>query len=301
MVVHACNLLPGGEVLPFTGKKKEKLSDWQDYELRYEEYEGLVYSLTVSHNHLYVADGLVTHNCQAIYGFRGAHQDSMEQLRKTFEMKTFILSISFRCPISVVEAARWRAPHMQWPEWAKQGDVVHLQTWSGASIPPADVAIICRNNAPLFKQAIRLIKAGRYPKLVGNDIGKNLLKIMNKFGKPDLPIADAEKKLERWVRGRLKKARDPAPIEDQADCIRVFFDEATTLGDAVRKAEHLFSMSGPIELMTGHKSKGLEFEHVFFLDQELCKDKGQDRNLRYVIQTRAKQTLTYVTTEGWME
>lgn len=239
--------------------------------------------------------------CQAIYGFRGAHQDSMEMLRKTFEMKTFVLSISFRCPISIVEAARWRAPHMQYPDWAKPGNVTDMHTWSASFLPPADVAIICRNNAPLFKQAIRLIKAGRYPKLVGNDIGKNLLKIMNKFGKPDLPIAEAEKKLERWVRGRLKKARDPAPVEDQADCIRVFFDEAETLGDAVRKAEHLFSMSGPIELMTGHKSKGLEFEHVFFLDQDLCKDKGQDRNLKYVIQTRAKQSLTYVTTEGWME
>jgi len=239
--------------------------------------------------------------CQAIYGFRGAHQDSMEQLRKTFSMRKLILSISFRCPISIVEAARWRAPHMQYPDWAKPGEVTDLQTWSASALPPSDVAIICRNNAPLFKQAIRLIKAGRYPKLVGNDIGKNLLKIMNRFGKADLPIAEAEKKLARWVRGRLKKARDPAPIEDQADCIRVFFEDSSTLGEAVRKAEHLFSMSGPIELMTGHRSKGLEFEHVFFLDQDLCKDKGQDRNLRYVIQTRAKSTLTYVTTEGWME
>jgi len=239
--------------------------------------------------------------CQAIYGFRGAHQDSMEQLRKTFSMRKLILSISFRCPISIVEAARWRAPHMQYPDWAKPGEVTDLQTWSASALPPSDVAIICRNNAPLFKQAIRLIKAGRYPKLVGNDIGKNLLKIMNRFGKADLPIAEAEKKLARWVRGRLKKARDPAPIEDQADCIRVFFEDSSTLGEAVRKAEHLFSMSGPIELMTGHRSKGLEFEHVFFLDQDLCKDKGQDRNLKYVIQTRAKSTLTYVTTEGWME
>ncbi len=237
--------------------------------------------------------------CQAIYGFRGAHQDSMQLLRKTFSMRTLILSISFRCPISVVEAARWRAPHMQYPEWAKPGEVSALHLWDASALPPSDVAIICRNNAPLFKQAIRLIKAGRYPKLVGNDIGKNLLKIMNKFGKPDLPTEDAERKLERWVKGRLRKARDPAPIYDQAECISVFLEDTSTLGEAIRKAEHLFSMSGPIELMTGHKSKGLEFEHVFFLDPDLCRDTGQDRNLRYVIQTRAKQSLTYVTTEGW--
>jgi superfamily I DNA/RNA helicase len=239
--------------------------------------------------------------CQAIYGFRGAHQDSMQLLRKTFSMRTLILSVSFRCPVSVVEAARWRAPHMAYPDWAKTGEVTHLGLWSAVNIPASDIAIICRNNAPLFKMAIRLIKAGRYPKLVGNDIGKNLLKIMNKFGKPDLPIEDAEKKLERWIKGRLRKARDASIVHDQAECIRVFFDEASTLGEAVRKAEHLFQMSGPIELMTGHKAKGLEFEHVFFLDPDLCRDHGQDRNLKYVIQTRAKQSLIYVSTEGWQE
>lgn len=238
--------------------------------------------------------------CQAIYGFRGAHQDSMQLLRKTFSMRQLLLSISFRCPVSIVEAALWRAPHMQYPEWAKPGTVETLVTWTAANIPETDVAIICRNNAPLFSMALRLIKSGRYPKLVGNDIGKNLLKIMNKLGKPDLPIEEAEKKLERWVRGRLKKARDPAPIHDQAECIAVFFEDSETLGEAVRKAEHLFTMSGPIELMTGHKAKGLEFEHVFFLDQDLLKPKGQDNNLKYVIQTRSKNTLTYVTTEGWV-
>lgn len=237
--------------------------------------------------------------CQAIYGFRGAHADSMATLGKTFSMRKLILSVSFRCPIAIVEAARWRAPHMQYPEWAKQGDVVTLTTWSASSIPESDVAIICRNNSPLFSMALRLIKAGRYPKLVGNDIGKNLLKIMNRFGKADLPIEEAMKKLERWKRGRLKKARDPAPVEDQAECILVFFSDSATLGEAIRKAEHLFTMSGPIELMTGHKAKGLEFEHVFFLDQDLLKPKGQDANLRYVIQTRAKSTLTYVNSEGW--
>jgi len=34
-----------------------------------------------------VADGLVTHNCQAIYGFTGADNDSMDNLKAYFECK----------------------------------------------------------------------------------------------------------------------------------------------------------------------------------------------------------------------
>jgi superfamily I DNA/RNA helicase len=237
--------------------------------------------------------------CQAIYGFRGAHASSMHELKKTFSMRELKLSISFRCPVSIVEAARWRAPHMLYPEWAKQGEVTTLDLWNTSHLPSSEVAIICRNNAPLFSLAIKLIRAGRYPKLVGNDLGKTLLTIMNRFGSASLPIEEAEKKRERWLKGRLKKVRDQGAIRDQAECIRIFFEGETTLGGAVTKAQNLFSMSGPIELMTGHKAKGLEFSHVFFLNQDLLRDTGQDGNLRYVIQTRAKETLTYITLEGF--
>ncbi|MCL5460465.1 ATP-binding domain-containing protein, partial [Loigolactobacillus coryniformis] len=54
------------------------------------------------------------------------------------------------------------------------------------------------------------------------------------------------------------------------------------------------TMSGPIQLMTGHKSKGLEFDNVFILDKQLLREEGQDKNLLYVMQTRAKETLTYI-------
>ncbi len=236
---------------------------------------------------------------QSIYGFRGAHQDSMNLLRKSFSMRELLLTISFRCPVSVVEQARFRAPAMQYPEWAKPGTVQSLPLWSASDLPESAV-IICRNNAPLFAQAIRLLKSRRAPELIGNDIGKGLLKTMRRFGKDDLPIEEAEKKLDRWVKGRLKKARDPGPVYDQADCIRVFFEEAETLGGAMQYAEGIFAMKGAIKLLTGHKAKGLEFDHVFFLDQHLMrKDRDQDLNLRYVIITRAKESLTFVDSDGW--
>lgn len=238
--------------------------------------------------------------CQAIYAFRGASTSSMKDLKDRFQMKEFTLSISFRCPIAVVKAAQWRAPHMRWPEWAKEGTVRTLTSWNVHDLPD-NAAIICRNNAPLFRQALALLKARRYPQLIGNDIGKNLLKIMKKFGSSSMPKAEVIENIVKWKMAKLAKTRSPGSIHDQADCMLLFAEEGDNLGDALAYAEHIFNARGPIQLMTGHKSKGLEFDHVFILDEHLIGDSQQEDNLRYVMQTRAKQTLTYVDSEGWSD
>ena len=95
------------------------------------------------------------------------------------------------------------------------------------------------------------------------------------------------------------KKRAHSSIEDRADCMRVFANQGDNLGEAVGYAEHLCAATGPLKLLTGHKAKGLEFSHVFFLDNELISDEGQENNLRYVIQTRAKETLTYVSSKNY--
>lgn len=141
---------------------------------------------------------------QAIYGFRGAHEDSMAKMKDDFKMRSLVLSISFRCPKAVVAEALWRAPHMKYPEWAKDGSVTSLTAWNKDTVPET-AAIICRNNAPLFSMAIKLLKNGRYPQIVGNDIGKYLVKIMKKFGKTDLPRNDVHKAIDDWVAEKLKR------------------------------------------------------------------------------------------------
>ena len=239
---------------------------------------------------------------QAIYGFRGAHHDSMDLLQEHFNMRPLHLSISFRCPRAVVREAQWKAPHMKWPEWAEEGLVSTLSVWGAETFnDTTSVAIICRNNAPLFTVAVKLLKNGKYPRLVGNDIGKYLVKVMKKLGKSDMSRERADVALLSWADEKKAKVKNKARVDDQVACIRIFLSQGETLGDAIAYADHLFLTEGPIHLMTGHKAKGLEYDHVYILDKDLIglhseDKKSQERNLLYVCQTRAKKTLTYINT-----
>lgn len=237
--------------------------------------------------------------CQSIYGFRGAHEDSMTLLADTFDMMRMDLTVTFRCPQAVVREARWRAPAMAFPDWAKEGSINQLNEWRTDTLPPNSV-ILCRNNAPLFNCAITLLKNGLYPELIGNDIGKALIKIMKKLGPEEMPTAEALVALESWKAEKLAKARNPSSIVDQAECIEIFLLEVGTLGHAILYAENLLARSGNIKLMTGHKSKGLEFDDVFILNRDLIRmNSAQDKNLFYVMQTRAKNSLSYISMEGF--
>ena len=241
---------------------------------------------------------------QSIYGFRGAVHAGMSHLQRDYSMREMPLSISFRCPIKIVERARFRAPHMQWPQWAKEGHVEQLKEWTANSIPDGS-AIICRNNAPLFSCALRLLRSGRGIQLVGSDLGPGLVRILKKLGPEHLKRDEVHASISRWEADRLRKARSEGPVRDRADCLRVFASFGDTLGAAIAYAERLFTSAGPIQLLSGHKAKGLEFETVFFLDPWRVPSKyattpeqiEQEENVKYVIITRAKQNLFFVNLE----
>lgn len=234
--------------------------------------------------------------CQAIYGFRGALADSMDQLISKFDMNVLPLTISFRCGKNITKAAHWRAPDMRSPDWAVDGEVLYPQKWDVTDIQDGDF-IVCRNNAPLFGMAISLINEGRFPEIVGRDILKPLEKILTKLGKDSALSAAALEELERWEAAQIKKARAGAVggIKDKARCLRIILTKTDTVGNAKAYLNSILTRSGRIYLMTGHKSKGLETDNVWFLDPELCRiEKDQDANIKYVIETRAKKRLAYV-------
>lgn len=241
---------------------------------------------------------------QAIYAFRGAHTEGMPLLRKRFNMETLYLSTTFRCPTAVCDHVRHHAVRIK--PWDKNpnnpGEIKYLKVWDMTDVPHG-AAILCRNNAPLFRLALRMLKAGRRPNLWGRDVAGFLVKLMEKLGAPNMRREDAIKALREYERekaSKMKKESAKQTLAERVECILVFIENSDSLGGAIALARNVFNESGPTDLATGHKAKGHEWDEVFVLDRHLLEDEGQDLNLAYVLATRAKRRLTYIETEGYM-
>lgn len=240
---------------------------------------------------------------QAIYAFRGAHAEGMPLLRERFNMRTLHLSTTFRCPAVVCDHVRHHAHRIQ--PWAgnpiNPGELRYLKTWSIADIPEGS-AILCRNNAPLFRMALRMLKAGRRPNLWGRDVAAALVKTMESLGAINMKRADAILALRRHQaekEAKMKRQSAKDSLAERVECILVFLENSDSLGGATALAKNVFNSEGRTDLATGHKAKGAEWDHVFILDKYYLSDEGQDLNLAYVLATRAKQTLTYIETDGY--
>jgi len=223
---------------------------------------------------------------QSIYAFRGAYVGGMAILQERKKMTPAYLSVSFRCPEQVVRHVHWHVPKLR---WSKPGGHVERLNELEISEIPDDAAIICRNNAPLLRLAFRLLARKRSVSLAGSEVGPRVIAIMEKLGAELTSKEDLQYLIEEWRNEKLEKGSTTA--DDIADCMRIFSDYGKTLGQAVDYAKHLFAQQGAITLITGHKAKGLEWDTVYHLDPWIIKSGDQEDNLRYVISTRAKQTL----------
>jgi DNA helicase II / ATP-dependent DNA helicase PcrA len=227
---------------------------------------------------------------QSIYGFRGAATSGMARMAIQHSMSETNLSISFRCLQAIVENVKWRVP---WFKWNKGGG--HVSTASRLDI--ADFidgsAIICRNNAPLFRLAFLLLTSGRSIRVAGSDMGPKLVGTMRKLGSADTPRAAVLDLIQQWL--DAKSAAGSTTAEDTAACMRIFANHGATLGQAVAYVDYLFAQEGTINLLTGHKAKGLEFDTVYHLDPWLvARAEEQEQNLKYVIETRSRENLYYI-------
>jgi len=197
---------------------------------------------------------------------------------------------------------------MRWPDWAEEGRVAELPEWSAQDIPD-NSAIICRNNAPLMTMALTLLREGRGVHLVGTDLGPQLVKALKKFGDLNMPQREVFAEIDLWEAEKLAKGGNAAVIVDKAECLRVFAGFGKTLGAIIAHCEFIFASKGPIQLLSGHKSKGLEWDTCFHLDPHRIPSPyakegeayEQEMNVKYVIETRPKKNLYFVRTDCFVE
>jgi len=247
---------------------------------------------------------------QAIYGFRGADNQSLANIGRVFKAETLPLSISYRCPRKVVEIAQGFVPHIEASPTAEDGEILAPKSWAVESFSDDDL-VVCRNTAPLIELAYKCISEGKQVHVMGREIGKGLVNVIKKAGgKRITTVEELRPKLDRWQEKQIAKAdRDEskiAAISDRVDCIHILSAGLETIRELIDAIESIFSdAQGGTKLATVHKAKGLEAPRVFILNPELMPSKWarqewqqeQERNLQYVAVTRALETLVYLPIE----
>ena len=251
---------------------------------------------------------------QAIYGFRSADHESLNNMVKEFKAIRLPLSISYRCPKLVVKEAQKFSSAIESHKNAPDGTVEHWGVLTNKELKEFKLNdyIICRNTAPLIRLAFDLIRVKKPVTVIGRDIGKNLINLIQKLNANSLEhLID---KLELWRDREVKKLIDKDPdanisrIEEKQECIKVFMDSsgASTVSDLIQAIDEMFGDVSDIRhvvvLSTIHKSKGLEFDRVFILDSWLIPSKyakkgwqlTQEDNIFYVGITRSKNFLAYI-------
>lgn len=253
---------------------------------------------------------------QAIYGFAGADVDSVDTIVRELECTVLPLSICYRCPTSVIELAQQVVPDIEARDGAPAGIVATVDEADLEKSIPDEAIVICRVNAPLIGLCFGLLAAGRAATIKGRDIGRSLIKIVERAhriagawidiraGIAEVHVIE-ERKLQRAKVGRDDDAY--TALADRFQCVEVILDAsgATSLAEFEGHVEDMFSdKRSPITLSSIHRSKGLEADHVFIHPQRLagpmpageieCGNARQEAHLRYVAITRAKQSLTWI-------
>lgn len=244
---------------------------------------------------------------QAIYAFRGADSNSMRNLGNKFGCTALPLSISYRCPKRVVGVAQRYVPQIEAFDKSPDGilDSLMPQQLSEQPLTSNDM-VICRNNAPLITQALRLLREKR-PFNMRGDFAKQLLRFIKKFKAKD--IKDFQRKLGAWYTAEIEKLEAKQrwnkidAVTDKYEALMSISAECQTVTDLTVLITQLTIDGGGVTLSSIHRAKGLEAEHVYLLLPELIPSRyatqgwqlQQEHNLMYVAVTRAMKHLTFVT------
>lgn len=256
---------------------------------------------------------------QAIYKFRGADAKSMDNLAEKFQVSRLPLSISYRCPIAVVNLAQTIiGPNIEPSETAEQGtvsfnkeiDLVPLLE----SLRDGDM-VMSRTNAPLLGVALTCLRKGRRIAIRGRaDFGNGLIKLVNlvqdRCG--DQSMGTFRTELREYIGEKIKEALDDDKTNqaalwgDKHECLSELAKDMTSPDQLIGFLTRVFKddQTDGIIFSSIHRAKGLESDHAIILQPEKLPHPlayrannvesalGQERNLAYVAVTRAMDKLT---------
>lgn len=256
---------------------------------------------------------------QAIYGFTGADSDALDLIVEELHATRLPLTVTYRCPKSVVRLAQQFVHHIEAHASAPDGVVRTIDDYAFKRLVPApEDAILCRVTKPLVSMAFDLIKRRIACHVEGREIGQSLATLVKKFDNGSVSVLRED--LEAYLykeEGRLIEQGKEAKAEQLRDKVETLFVMIDTLkyNDPCWKLteliESLFKDSTgadrpTVTLSTVHKAKGREWNTVYlygrdkFMPSKWARQDwqiGQEHNLIYVAVTRAKKELIEVSTQ----
>ena len=244
---------------------------------------------------------------QAIYGFRGADSGSIDRLKKSLNAKELGLTVTYRCPKSVVAIAREIVSDFSAAPTAPNGTIENCTDMSLINLAQPGDFILSRTNAPLVRVCLSLLRAGKRATIRGRDIGQGIATLVDRQKARDL--VSLSKKLSSWVERETKRARVAlnnnaaeariAYVQDVAGVVSALSEDVTTVSELRNKLSTLFvkEPGNSIVCSSTHKAKGLESRNVFLLSgtfQGKRSGETEERNLLYVAVTRSMNRLVWV-------
>lgn len=252
---------------------------------------------------------------QSIYGFAGADFESFSRMKNLVpNVVELPLSTCYRCSKEVVKKAQSIIPHIEYNPTQIDGQVRYDGKF--ADIQNGDW-VLCRNTKPLIMAFIQLLRDGKKANIKGREIGRGLTLLIQKANKKDIKTlikhlkADRVRLKEKLLKKGYKNVDENEKVINFTEKIEIITILSDVVGSSVKNLldyiNNIFlddDIPG-VTLSTIHKSKGLEANRVFVICANLMPskfakqehEKVQEKNLEYVMITRAKVDLIYIPEE----
>ena len=192
------------------------------------------------------------------------------------------------------------APH------AIEGDIFHGDS-SHLDPLPGDL-VLCRMKPPLIHECLLMLKDRRSAYVAGRQFGDQLAAIVRRAGDGAATISDLIRGLDKWQAKELRVLVDKEGVQHVRDSIHDKHMALTAIASSCAAPSEvedvLTTLYKPgadnesVIFSTVHRAKGAENRRVHYLDVPYNERRGvsaweedQRRNLRYVAETRSKETM----------
>lgn len=255
---------------------------------------------------------------QLINSWAGSDTDSFEHLKDTTQFRRdsveFPLTTNYRCGTRIIAYAKqYTNNNIHAKDDAQEGSV-NFETHIN-DIKNGDM-VLCRNISPLMDFYRIGVANGKKMCFKGEELGKSLITAIDcSYGNTPKEILDSMKRrlIATWdffteESGLDKKETMTNPIIisllDNIKAVENFPKTVETREDVEKFINDIFSNEeeGGIQLSTIHRAKGLEADNVFIICPSLIPSRlaeskweiEEERHLQYVMCTRAKNSLNFV-------